>query len=106
MILESPYAGNVLQRWLNVRYARACMRDSLLRGERPMVSHLLYTQALCDRDPLERSIGIRAGLAWGDVAEATVVYRDRGISRGMMLGITQAHIAGRPVIYRSLWPAK
>ena len=40
MILESPYAGRVEE---NVAYARAAVRDSLLRGEAPIASHLLYT---------------------------------------------------------------
>ena len=39
VILESPYAGNVEE---NVAYARAAVRDSLLRGEAPIASHLLY----------------------------------------------------------------
>jgi hypothetical protein len=36
--LESPYAGNVEE---NVAYARAAVRDSLLRGESPIASQLL-----------------------------------------------------------------
>ena len=71
VILESPYAGNVEQ---NVAYARACMLDCLRSGEAPMVSHLLYTQVLDDKNAAERALGIEAGLAWGRVAEATVVY--------------------------------
>jgi hypothetical protein len=35
----------------------------------------------------EREQGIAAGLAWGPVAEATVVYIDKGISPGMACGI-------------------
>jgi hypothetical protein len=109
VILESPFAGkgnNILSRWwnklVNVTYAEDAMRDSLLRGESPMASHLLYTQALDDNVPHEREIGINAGLAWGKVAEATVVYTDRGISRGMQYGIDNAKKAGRPVEYRTL----
>ncbi len=103
VILESPFAGNAWRRWLNRRYARRCMRDSLLRGESPMLSHLLYTQVLDDADPQERGLGIAAGLAWGQVAVATVVYTDRGISSGMRLGIVRAVSEGRPVFYRSLF---
>ena len=101
VILESPYAGEIEA---NVAYARRAMRDSLLRGESPIASHLLYTQpgVLDDADPLEREIGISAGLAWGAEAEATVVYTDRGISRGMTFGIERAEREGRPVEYRSL----
>lgn len=106
VILESPFAASTaIGRWLNRRYARHCLRDSCLRGEVPLASHLLYTQALDDRDPLERKIGIEAGLAWGPLADATVVYTDRGISRGMQLGIERARVDGRVVEYRDL-PAR
>jgi hypothetical protein len=97
VILESPYAGN-LQR--HIRYARAAMRDSLLRGEAPMVSHLLYTQVLDDETPAERTRGIAAGLAWP--ADKTVVYTDCGVSRGMEHGIRAAQRTGRPIEYRTV----
>jgi len=101
VILESPFAGEVEQ---SVAYARACLRDCLLRGEAPVASHLLYTQpgVLRDEVPEERALGIEAGLAWGKEAEATVVYTDRGISRGMQFGIDRAHREGRPVEFRTL----
>lgn len=101
VIVESPFAGDVEA---NIDYARACLRDSLSRGEAPIASHLLYTQAGVLRDdiPVERAWGIDAGLAWGAVAAATVVYTDRGISRGMEYGIAHAEAAGRPVEYRRL----
>ncbi|WP_454627758.1 DUF7768 domain-containing protein [Bradyrhizobium cenepequi] len=104
VVLESPYAGNFFQRWLNRRYARKCVRDSLKRGEAPTASHLLYTQpgVLNDKTPEERRLGIDAGLAWRDVAEASVVYIDRGISPGMKYGIDAARAAGRPVEMRTL----
>lgn len=102
VILESPFAGNFWQRWLNRRYARKCLRDSCMRGEAPLASHLLYTQALDDRNPHERTIGIEAGLAWGSMADATVVYVDRGISRGMQLGCDRAIAEGRPVWRRTI----
>lgn len=101
VIVESPYAGDIER---NVEYARACVRDALSRGEAPIASHLLYTQpgVLRDEVPEERQWGIDAGLAWGRVAEATVVYVDRGISRGMQYGIANAEAAGRPVEVRRL----
>lgn len=101
VILESPYAGDVER---NVAYARACMRDSLLRGEAPFASHLLYTQegVLDDTIPAERRCGINAGLAWGVKAAATVVYTDLGITPGMREGIKRAEQEGRPVEYREL----
>lgn len=99
VVLESPYAGDVER---HTRYAQACMRDSLQRGESPFVSHLLYTQVLNDGDPLERRAGIEAGLAWGVWAEATVVYTDLGVSDGMREGIRRAETEGRAVEYRRL----
>ena len=50
----------------------------------------------------EREQGIAAGLAWGPVAEATVVYIDKGISPRMKRGIADAEAAERPVVYRVL----
>lgn len=101
VILESPYAGDIER---NVSYARAAIRDALQRGEAPIASHLLYTQPgiLKDEEPSERQLGIDAGLAWGSVAEATVVYDDLGISKGMAYGIGRAITEGRRVEYRSL----
>lgn len=82
-----------------IAYARACMRDCLQRGDAPMMSHLLYTQpgVLDDTVAEERIKGIDAGLAWGRVADATVVYTDLGISSGMKLGIERAQAEGRHV---------
>jgi hypothetical protein len=99
VILESPYAGDVEA---NVEYARRCVRDSLSRGEAPIASHLLYTQPgiLDDGKPEERQWGIDAGLAWRAVAQASVVYTDRGISRGMEYGINAAAKAGVMIEFR------
>ncbi len=101
VIVESPYAGDVER---NVAYARACLRDCLLRGEAPLASHLLYTQpgVLDDLVPEERLLGIEAGLSWGRWAEKTVVYHDLGVSPGMELGIARAQVMGRIVEMRTL----
>lgn len=99
VIVESPYAGNVTR---NRRYLRACLRDSLRRGEFPFASHGLYTSVLRDTVPGDRELGIRAGLAWGKHATATVVYTDLGISSGMARGIQAANEAGRFVATRTL----
>lgn len=102
VILESPYAGEVER---NINYARACMRDSFLRGEFPFASHLLYTQKdiLDDNIIEERMLGINAGLEWGKHAHKTVVYIDFGISNGMAYGIQKALDENRPIEYRKLY---
>jgi hypothetical protein len=103
VILESPFAGVTEQvRQSNITYARAALKDCLMRGEAPFASHLLYTQVLEDLIPSDRKLGIEAGLVWGEVAEATVVYTDHGISSGMEKGIEHAKTAGRPIEYRSI----
>lgn len=51
---------------------------------------------------LERELGIQAGLAWAQSAQASIVYTDRGISAGMRTGIARAQEIGRPVEYRRL----
>jgi len=104
VIVESPYAGNLWQRFLNRRYARRCMHDCFKRGEAPFASHLLYTQpgVLRDGVAIERARGIQAGLIWGSSASATVVYTDRGISAGMRRGIDAAVTADRAIEYRSI----
>ncbi|SRR6266705_1181755 len=101
VIVESPFAGDIET---NIRYARAAIRDCLLRGEAPFASHLLYTQegVLKDEVPEERRHGIDAGLVWGATADATVVYTDRGMSRGMQYGVANAEKVGRSIEYRTL----
>jgi hypothetical protein len=101
VVIESPFAGDVDR---NIAYARRAVRDSIMRGEAPIASHLLYTQPgiLDDNDPDERRLGIESGLAWLRVAEMTAVYTDLGISSGMQQGIEAAVLEGRMIDYRSI----
>ena len=101
--VESPYAGDVER---NVRYAKACVRDCLKRGEAPYASHLFFTQEglLDDTVPEERKLGMEAGKAWEVAARLSAVYTDLGMSGGMKWGIEQAEKAGRKVEYRELGP--
>lgn len=101
VILESPFAGDIEE---NVSYAKKCVLDCLLRGEAPIASHLLFTQPgiLRDEIPEDRKLGIEAGHQWMKVADAIVVYVDRGISTGMSKGIVRAEEEGRKVEYREL----
>lgn len=105
VIVESPFAAPTEHGVdENVRYARAAVRDCLMRGESPYASHLLYTQPgiLRDDEPDERVIGMFAGFAWIERADATVVYVDRGISKGMKSGASNARNRGKPIEIRSL----
>jgi hypothetical protein len=102
VIIESPYAGDIER---NVAYARACIADSIRRGEAPFASHLLYTQPGILNDALaeERELGIKAGFAWRWGAHSTVVYQDLGITKGMKQGINDAlSIPGHTLEFRNL----
>ena len=105
IIIESPFAANQENSEdEHVKYARRCLRDSLLRGEAPYASHLLYTQAGVLRDdvPEERKHGIEAGFVWRDRAERSVFYTDYGISGGMKLGIADLEKKKLEVEYRTI----
>ncbi|MDP3966008.1 MAG: hypothetical protein Q8Q04_00570 [archaeon] len=105
VIIESPFRGeNYEETAINILYARACVHDSLLKGEFPFASHLLYTQdgVLDDKIEEERMLGINAGVAWGKIAKKRAVYQDRGISKGMEWGIRAAEKEGQLIEYRSL----
>ena len=105
VVIESPYAGNVER---NTAYARACLKDSLSRGEAPIASHLLYTQVLDDTRPEERDAGISAGLAWLDKADLQVFYMDLGMSPGMKYAEQTSRKKGPPIQYRKIpgWERK
>jgi hypothetical protein len=103
VIIESPYAADTTAGIEeNLIYARCCIRDSLLRSEAPLAPHLVYPLVFDDNIQTERTMGIRAGLTWAEVADATVAYVDHGISEGMQIAIDDATRAGRPVEYRRL----
>jgi hypothetical protein len=96
VILESPFRN------ADPLYVHRCIRDCILRGEAPLASHVLYTQALNDADPSQREAGILAGFCWRWLAARTVVYTDHGVSPGMARGIEHAQEIGHEIEYRTL----
>ena len=101
VIIESPFAGNIKE---NIKYAKLCVRNSLLKGESPIASHLLYTQEgiLNDDIPDERKLGIDAGLAWKRVANIHAFYIDKGISQGMKYAMKYSTQNNIPIEFRSI----
>lgn len=101
VVIETPFGGEVCA---NVAFARACLADSIGRGEAPFASHLLYTQpgVLDDDKPEERKMGIEAGWTFHHAASLVAVYVNRGISNGMREGIEHAKSLGIPVEERTL----
>lgn len=100
--IESPFSGTEQVQERNEEYARACLKDSLQRGEAPFASHLLYTQVLDDNIPEERDMGIQRGFSYTVVCDLVAVYTDRGVSRGMRQGIRVAKELGLTVEERTL----
>lgn len=105
VVIESPYGAADAQGIAeNVAYARRCVVDCLKRGESGIASHLLYTQPgiLDDAVVAERALGINAGLAWHQVADAIVFYMDRGMSNGMQAAENYAKFCGAVIERRWL----
>lgn len=104
--VETPYTAKTIEGVRrNIRYARACVRDCLLRGEVPYASHLFFTQTgiLDDNVQGERERGIVAGKdIIRKLSAVTVVYTDLGTSGGMQIGIDLARQDGRPIEHRTL----
>ena len=98
VVVESPFAGG----FINVRYARECLRDCIDRGESPFASHLLYAQkGLLDDNILdERKKGLEAAHAWLEVADSVCIYMDLGVTPGMVLGIVRAVKLKKPIRLR------
>lgn len=95
VVIESPYKARYeveLER--NLAYARALVEHVTLRGDSPQASHLLITQALDDRDPEHRRLGIQAGLFLLLFADVHLFGVDLGISDGMARAMdgTPGHI--------------
>ena len=102
VVLESPFAGDEFK---NVKYARHCMHDMLLRGEAPYASHLLYTQpdVLDDNNPVERDMGIKAGFAFKHMPNVhTIFYTDLGMSGGMKMALDYIQKHGMTFEIRTL----
>jgi len=88
----------------NRKYAKACIKDCLKRGEAPYASHLLFDQSglLNDMNEEERQLGMNCGFIWNEAAVLTAVYVDRGFSSGMKMGLENARKCNRKVEFRSL----
>lgn len=104
VVIESPFKGaTATDEAMHVSYAQQCLLDSLVRGEAPFASHLLYTQVLDDQLPEDRRRGIEAGLRAVEGFELTAVYLDWGLSEGMKIGVRRAGECCRPADYRFLY---
>ncbi|MCY1718569.1 hypothetical protein OVA26_16655 [Microbacterium sp. SL62] len=85
-------------------YAREALRDSLLRGEAPISSQVLYGQTfvLDTKNPAERDICNRAAESWMPLVDRVVVYVDRGTSDAVRATVERAKAIGVVVEERTL----
>lgn len=56
----SPYSGDIKR---NKAYARELTLKAIKDGYAPITPHLYITECLNDKEPLERDLGLNAGLA-------------------------------------------
>ena len=103
VIIESPYRRTPYRSTAqHALYLNFCIEDSLVRGEAPFASHLLYTPFLDDDDVLQRAQGIKAGYVWGEHADLIAVYSDFGVSDGMAEAIKHYTSLGKAIEWRKL----
>jgi hypothetical protein len=97
--IESPLRGDYER---NIRYADACMLDSLQRGEAPFLGHLQLPRVLNDAVDVDRDRGIACHVAWMLASQLVAAYTDLGITPGMMLALNRAEQMCIPREFRSL----
>lgn len=109
VVIESPLSAPTREEIEeNKAYAKLCVLDCLARGEAPYASHLFFDQPgiLDEMVPADRNMGMQAGMQWGLAAHKVVVYIDKGISKGMQLGMDFYRHAGIPIEHRQIEPMK
>ena len=88
----SPYRGDTER---NVKYAQELTRRAVCTSHIPITPHLYITQALDDRNPEERALGMEAGLHLLEPCECIMIGGRYGISEGMRYEIEWAHKMGK-----------
>lgn len=84
------------------RYGKRATRDSIIKNEAPLASHLFFYSVLSDKDPIERDIGLQSQLSWLKVADIVAVYVDFGITPAMKVAINNAKLLQKKIEYRTI----
>ena len=103
VFLETPTSGN-RDPEIYERFAKACIRDSILRKEAPLSVFLLYKQPgiLFDENPDEKTLGRLAASEWNKICTRIIVYKDLGVTKEMQRTIDDAIKEDCIVEYRTL----
>ena len=91
----SPFRGDTEN---NVKFARECCKKVLNAGLIPYAPHLFFPQFLNDNDPIERELGLHAGLSVMRYCDELWVFGET-ITQGMQAEIEYAHKTGKGVKY-------
>jgi len=97
--IQSPYAGNINR---NTEYAWRALHHSIMLGEAPFASHLLYGLLLDDSNPHEREMGISRDHAFLAKCDLVAFYHDYGFSPGMIEAQTLAITLNIPTAIRHI----
>lgn len=102
-VIEVPYSPEnpaVLQR--QPIYANKCLKDSFSRGEAPLLTSILYANALNYRVQPEKDMGIISHISWISVCDKLAVYIDFGVTPQMQMSINVAKIRNKKIEFRSI----
>jgi len=104
IVIETPFLGLYPRTFQHFKYCRACLRDSLSRGEAPLPSFIfLMFDGLVDvKDVKSRKGAALAANTWTDIAQKLVIYIDLGITDAMKDRIRSAKDLDQVVEYRKL----
>lgn len=81
------------------RAEQLCLYAMLLGDVAAFAPHAFYPRFLDDGSVPERELGMAAGVAWMDVADAVWVFTKRGYSKGMVMEIERAARDGKPILF-------
>ncbi len=91
VVVESPLEFQTPRLATNLRYLERCIRDCALRDESPYASHRMLMGSVEDSNDIDkRALGLRLGFAIGRRLDAWIFYIDRGVTSGMIVGLTAA----------------
>lgn len=94
----SPYGGDPA----NQERAREYCREALSAGHAPFAPHLLYPQMLDDANPVQRAVGLEAGLLFLATCDEMWAYPGlEGLTSGMRREVEMASKLNIPVVWRS-----
>lgn len=85
-----------------MRYAERATRDSLLKNEAPLATHVFYPSVISTKNPIERDTGLQSQLSWVKGCDVVAAYIDFGITPAMQVVLNQAILKSKRIEYRTI----